>query len=566
MSTLRWKSLERSLRQRVAPYDACRRMRFWQRLAHRLSTPFPLPLWIVRAAGTAVLAKVLLTNGDFVREHADYFMMLGGLWCLLIAVGRAGIVHNQDQVVSEHSTLWLLPLSANQIFNRLWQRLSAASLWSMLDSLIFYAPFLLSGPVSGRTWLIAVACAALQALVSFELTLLVLALKIETDKIFVPVLFLAGLLVGAVNRPSIESAAVQAVGFLNPGGWGNLLFLNGALRGSTHAGWASGAIVAFSVSLRYSLEKVRQLNHRGAYRNRQLRPIGRKMGNEEPVPSPTNDRVELRRRVLQSTHLRPPTDHPPGLVDRFVTLGLLPHEKLLAEILSPSGRPWGRSVLKLLMWYAVCLVVAMQVQFQSFDELAVALTQHRDRGLFLAFVFFGCLALVAVMLAKVVGLIAWFAWPERITPASNQMFSPHHTFRLLPINYWDTAKVIAIVDSWFCLLLLPLAILFSFTPAFQLVAHQAARPWVILPKCLALLWGGCLVLLSYKLVPDLRKGWRGWRAWLKAGGTTWILYAVAMGLVAAPNFPADLAVGACWLAVVIGWFSYCGARYRQGLS
>lgn len=566
MPNLRWKSLERSLHQRVAPYDACRRMGFWQRLTHRLNTPWIPQLWFLRTVGTAFLAAMVLGNKDLVRQHPESFVMMSGLWCLLISIGRAGIVINQEHVVSRHCALWMLPLSANQIYDRLWRRLRAASLWSMLDSLIFYVPLLLGDTTSAMTWIIALACAVLQALVSFELTMLVLALKIDTDRIFVPVLFLAALLMGAVCQPSLESVAVQVVGFLNPGGWGNLLFLNGALHGNLAAGWALGAIAAFSLSLRYSCDKVRTLNHQGAYRSHQPRAIGWKLGNEEPVPSPTNDREELRRRVLQSAHLRPPTSHLPSLVDRFVTLGLLPEEKRLAEVLCPAGQRWGRKVFNLLLWYTLCLVVAMQIPSRSFVELAMALTEHHDRKLFLIFVFFGCLALVAVMLAKVVGLVAWFSLPERTAPASNQMFGPHHTFRLLPINYWDTAKVIAIVNSWSCLLLLPMVVLFSLTPAFQLVAHQAPRPWVILPKCLALLWGSCFVLLSYQLILDLRKGCRGWRAWLKAGGMLLIFYVVVMALALAPNLLGDLAAVAGWLAVSVGWFCYCGARYRKGLS
>lgn len=111
-----------------------------------------------------------------------------------------------------------------------------------------------------------------------------------------------------------------------------------------------------------------------------------------------------------------------------------------------------------------------------------------------------------MMLATGLRLFLWFEWPERRPGPQIQCGPTCRSFCLLPTNYWEVAKVIAKTNAVLALLLVPLAVLLSFSPAFHLLLNST-RVSPMLPLKSLLLVGCCsLVFPALSLTAGFESG------------------------------------------------------------
>ena len=125
-------------------------------------------------------------------------------------------------------------------------------------------------------------------------------------------------------------------------------------------------------------------------------------------------------------------------------------------------------------------------------------------------------------------------------------------------------KTIAKTDTVLALLLVPLTMLFSFTPIFQMLSvfrwHRSEIN--IMLKLLAAWWAMAVFLPSLALVPFELKYWR---YALTAVLALLMVAAIGVGQLPSPNFITDLALIIMLVVLTVGWLTYAGFRYCRGL-
>jgi len=254
-----------------------------------------------------------------------------------------------------------------------------------------------------------------------------------------------------------------------------------------------------------------------------------------------------------------------GLVERLLARLLTPHERLVAEMLLIE-RPQSSGIFYTLLVYTVLFLVANSfIRFQSADEMLRAAILNFDRTAIAAIV--GCLAcfvLFSVTFLRGLSLFGWHASPEWLAIRSKDTaLNPFFTFRLFPVSHWDVVKVISKVNSALFLILLPVAVIVSQSPIFQLLgAHR--NTLALLPKCLVLLWAATVLVASLKLNP-CTDGLRYWRALIAVIIMGSVFSGFAGAFMMSPNLVADIVLIILLVMLTLAWVTYWGFRYCRGL-
>jgi hypothetical protein len=152
---------------------------------------------------------------------------------------------------------------------------------------------------------------------------------------------------------------------------------------------------------------------------------------------------------------------------------------------------------------------------------------------------------------------------ERMSVSSSQ---PQYLLdlRLYPVSNWQQAKVILKVSTFVTVLLLPIVFMFMVSPFYQLIPVNIRQNTMLNPlKVLILFWcvGPCFGSMTLIFLRDGLKVW--WSL-----GKLLLVVLFFIGLVWAYfYYPArwlSFGLGTALVAASMGWFFYCGARYRAG--
>ncbi len=564
---LRWKKFEKALRSRTSIHDFSRRMSFWQKINHFLNSSPDVPLWLGRILLSLFLAALALLNTDSIVAHPDVWMAGAALWGLLVTVWQASLIRTTAQIDPVYRTLRMLPLPSESIFRYLLGRILSGSVWLFLELLLVYGVLAASSQQHLVHFASAIVCAALQAVCSGILTLLLVAVEFEPERILLPLLILGAVFVIFCGFSQNETLFAATMHLCNPLGWINGMYLEGWVRGNGHAWWGLLPLLALFTTLPFSLKSVRRLNHDGASRVFQPRRSNlRFVGEEEDVPR-VRDEAEERRQIMSGDFLMPRAWNRIGLAERLLARILSPHEQVIAEMFLSGVPRWSRLFFGLIACCVLFLAAGTQIPIWTLDQFAMAIVRFdRTNAVSLA-ACMASVALFAMMCLKTLSLFCWFAWPEWPLRDSRQTVGPtHRTFRLFPVNYWEADKVIAKINSLIFLLLVPLAMISSFTPLCQMVLKSSGHGNILLPKCLALMWSGSLLLSSLNLTPTFEDLLKYWRWCLKICLIFLASCVVGVGWLFSPSLMLDSALGAILILLTVGWFAYCGAQYCTGSS
>jgi len=559
---LRWKAFEKRLRSRVRVYDTRRQRRFWQKVAHFINSAPDAPLWLARIVASLFFGGLAMFNIDSIRAHPDLSMAGIGLWGLLVAVMRAELLWNSPQLVPEFRTLWILPWPADTIFHRLLQRLAVGPLLLFFEFLLVYGVLATSSNQPAVNWAGAVVCAGLQAALSIALSLLLVPLKINSNWMVLCFFVVLFSFEAALLRPQIEVLFAKVLYLCNPMGWMSAIYLEGWVRGNVRAWWGFVPVLAVSASAPFSLKSVRRLHHDGKFRAA-LSPRAAWSPSKEEAPEKPAEPPEQRQRIATSEFLQPFGWDQSGLVERLIARILEQHEKVIAEILASTVPRWSKVFFGLMVWFLVYLVANTQIGLESLEDILIALFAFRPVSLLNLAAFAISLFCFAIMLSQGLALFFWFTSPELTLGPRPGAASPYRAFRLFPVNYWDTAKTIAKVNAMIFMLLLPPAVIFSFTPACQMVLRSADVDRTIMLKCLALVWSCSVMLPTLKMTPSIIDGWRHWRSFLRTVLVVAMLCFLGIALFFSPKLMLDIVLGALLIMFTVGWFVYCGAQYRK---
>ncbi len=496
--TSRWKTFEQSLLPVLKQHDARNRLSFWERLSHRLTTASSVPPWAGRAVVSFFLIVFTTPFSKLIGTHPDLWMALIGVGLMVITLGGITYIYNLAQTDPEYRLLWCLPVSADSISHRLLRRLAWNSVWLILEVFIAYAWVLSPAHPSLSIWACAAGWAGLQAALSFALLLLLTACQPNPKTIeycSLTLLFLTVLMM----IPAFGTLLVNALSFCNPFGCINQLFLNGCLRGHSGLWWNLALPIAVLLTLPFSLKKFRQLQQAGVFYRGITHPLPKQLtaDSEHPI-SPDAQR----QRILSGNLLLHLDWKTGGPVERLLARLLSPEEITVTEVLLAQNKlRWSRLVFDTCIYLVLALILNLLADFASLDDLTYAIVKHRQgTGVaLLALLANGwCLA---AMLPRITSLFLWNRSPEQALLTPSGVPLSFQTLRLLPLNYWEIAKTIARVNTLIALILLPLALLFSYSPLCQMLDHHGRFDLAILPKCVVLGWGGSIALVTFPLTP-----------------------------------------------------------------
>jgi hypothetical protein len=413
-----------------------------------------------------------------------------------------------------------------------------------------------------------------QAAFSLVLTFLMVALKMKVDWMLFPLSCFSWLFPLCCSRPGIEAFVAKIFCFLNPMGWLNGLFLEGCLRANWQAWWLLVPVLVVFASLPYSLPRLRRLHLDGTFRKVQPRhnSMNIVIGGKEKVICEREPAADQRRRIENGDFLRPLLRDRSGLIERLIARALGPKEKAVLEMLHATSAPrWSRQLGYFLLWFALFMAANTQIHFESLDDIAMAIAVLQKAVLPSVAVLLASGVFFAMMLAQGAYMLCWGQPPESLAFTTLAGLTSSRTFRLFPVNYWDAAKVTVKVNTMVLLLLAPAAIALVFTPACQLVLHNARQPFAVIPKCLVLLWGCGVFLSSLRLTPSGYDGLKYWKSWLETLAEFLVLLFLGVvfadpKLLAGSGFLLNCFLGAVFLLGVMGVFLFRGVRYRKAFG
>ena len=565
----RWRSFERRMGARVKPYDARRAMNFWRKVGHYLSTPFPLPLWLLRTLVSLCLAGVMLSNAGSVAQYPECWMAGLG-WCGLVGAFPWTMVSPTGSIsagvaatVYPPRGLWILPLSADAIFRHFCRRRGFGAVWGVLEFLLLYGLVAGGAGHTASAWAGAVAGAVMQGFLWVGLGFVILAARLNRNSMVIGVGLCAyvSCAVMACATPELGCLVGRGCNLLNPMGWVSTVYLEGCLRGQGQAWWFLAPVLLVLGAARLSLPLVRRRHHQEAFRE-----VSPAQGHPlflaaDEARCRAEEKTASGQSLADDGFARPVPWQRLGWIERWLPRLLSERESLVAECLSAHQHRLSAAFTRLILYLGFYWVANQYIQYGSFQESAEALHARPARFLIpcLASLIFG-----ALTLAKVFTLFCWAEWPERVRRTEATSWPDYRSFRLLPMSHWEAAKVIAKVNTSVALLLVAPATLFALSPACRLVLKLTSLPAAMPLKPIFLCWASFLVLPTFNLLPPYQASLK---FWLSAGRTTLVMFAfIGLGLLflAMPGSWLEGVVAAVIGAGAVGWLAYCGHRYQAG--
>jgi hypothetical protein len=557
---IRWKEFEKSMGAKVRRYDACLRMGFWQRVDHFLNSSPAVPLWLPRTFVSAFFSVTVLFNIKSILAHPDFTMAVLALWILLALISHAGLIWATAHADPEYCALWIFPMAGNRIFWRLLYRLVAGSQWLMLEILLIYGVFAAGLHSTPVLWAAAILYGLLQISFAIGLAVLLVVSRVNTDWLFIAAPTLLLLLLTA-RSPEAERFFSQVLYFGNPLGWVNAIYLDLLLRENFRLLWLLVPVIGVLSTTPFSLRALRKLHLQGAFRTLPARRGGLFIKLEDSAGAERESVARQRHRILNDESLRRLRWMDFGFLERLIAGILRARERVIAELLFVTEPRWTKIFVGLIIYFFLYLCANNAVRSESLEDLLMAMLKDGRHHMVVLISFIASFVLFAMMLLKLVGLFFRFAPPESTLGSKRNQISPFRTFRLYPVNYWETAKVRVKIHSVLCLVLLPLASLFSLTALYQLFLRQAAHPTAILLKFLVLFWGSAFFVFPLRVTPP---GLRFWRSILRTTLASGALLVLGLLFLMSITVGLDLALGACFFVGGGASFLYAGALYQKG--
>lgn len=554
---LRWKAFEQRLDQRVKCYDARLRMSFWQRVQLGHSVFFHVG-W-ARLLPTAFLAAIALFNPRAIVSHPVGWVVSIGFWGLLVTIARAGSLWGAARLDSEYRLAWMLPLSAERIYDRLLVRVVWGGMFLFLDFLIIYGALASGLEHPTVAWAGALTCAALQAGFSLALTFLLVAMRINTAWLIMPLiaLFFFSCLgfPWFLNTP-LGWLFLQGLQTCNPLAWVNSLYWNGWIQGCTGAFWALLPVLLTFGVVPYSLRAVRRLHHQGAFRQIHAQRAGLFLTTEVEAAGAPVDLAAERRKILAGDFDQPVPLTEQGFVERLVARFLSPRERTLLEPVSMRPRLWSTALGDCLVYLVLFLVTMALVDSGAFKSFLKTFLSWDERWFLINVMLRASLVFGAALVIK--SFLLWALGPMTLGLVTSRP-------PFLPVNRWQTAAASAKAITVLVLLMVPSMLFLAMSPFWQACCvHKPSM--VSLPLKLLLLASALpLAFSSVACGGFYSNGWKHWLSYVKATLAFGLAYGLAIANLVSPQWWTDVLWAGAFILNVLVWFLYCGVRYRKGL-
>lgn len=563
---MRWKAFEKSLGARLRPFDASRRLTFWRKFDHFVDSVPDAPLWLLRTVASVIPLGAVVLGCNTMALHAATWMAGLGLWVLIVAIFSADFASNPAQAPADN-VLWVLPLSAERIHRCLLGRFFRGSSWVGFECLLVFGTLAAVSHASARAWLAAPLCAAMATAIYLAGTPWLAGSRIRPLWVFIG---LEAAIVSFTLLAASEShghAVPDIFCLANPFAWANAIFLQSCVRGHIQFGWLMVPTLALLSAAPWTLRSLRRIHLKGFKQPARARdPREMYFWKNEPAPLKASP-SDARREILRGGFLQPEWEIS-GLVERLLARFLSKRDRAVADALFSDGPRQSRFFLWLLVWMAL-YVAAGSLKTPSLETFGEAYPAGGYR--WVPYWIIG--TAICAMLAATSGLMLMM-WPclatfevERSNVAPPRALSPYHAFRMLSASYWETVRVVAGVASLLGLLLVPLAVIFSRSSAWQRFADFVGCPRSAAIKCLLLVWSATLVLASFRLLSfgaHLRLKY--WRSILKTAVAVTGIGCLGVALGQSPTWMQAWLSGTLLVIATLGWLAYCGKRYRAGLA
>lgn len=463
------RSLQKRIRQRIRK-EQRRRTKVWRsilRFAKRLRQ---------FGAGCFLIVILTLVAARFltVADKTEVVLVFATLFTVLAVMGRTRGLQSEFRYSDEVLRSSLLPVSDSYVFRRIWRRSLLSSGFTLYLLFALYASLACFGQFDRVVWLQIAAAAIAQWLAVLSLSTCCLAywpsrrvdLRLSLPFVVLLAAFLFSADFVAANVQSVAAWILLAI----PTGWPAGAF-HSVIADSPIPTWGfvMGA-VALLLPLPFAYRRlkrsycVREFEFHGVYGTGAVLDWHAAKRSPQPTGQPTPSRARPSSSGSSRGPKRPPRPFVPrpterdwtvrsvldlmwtglpwqqsGWIERVVARCLTPRERSIAEILTGGSwscplhwtRSWRRS--------AVLLFISLVA------ILALPLSQDWT---WIVFLLIGGCALAG---APVFGG-DWPRLPLETSDVSN-------TYRILPISYRETSRVILTVNGLRCLAWLPLAVL-----------------------------------------------------------------------------------------------------------
>ena len=566
---LRWKAFERSVWKRVGKYDARRSMSFWQKVGHYLSSVIVLTpnFWFPRSLFTIFLVLIAAFNRDSIAQYPDLWMAGMGLWGLLLVFGLAGFVWDIATLYPEYRSLWILPLSSTRIFQRFRRKLLFGSSWIAVEFLVVYGLLAAQANHPAPAMAGAMAGAALQWLFFIALTFSMIALRLNPAGFQGAAMMLSFVFCFVSLSAKLGPVFAKALCIYNPMGWISAIYVGVFFRGTAAVWWGLAPVLLVFAALPFSSLAIKRLHEKRAFLNhKRVAGFSLFFRDEEAIFDST-ERVDAIAQIRSGEFARSASWSELGFIERLLEKLLSPPELRVAEALSAHLHGWGPHYRRMVIYFGLFLVSISFVDM-NFDQAIEGALASPTSGkpamgqalapLFASIVIFGFWG------AKVFLLFGWPGSLEFVKKSNTRSVQSFQSFRLLPVNHWDTAKVIIKANTVLILLLLPLAAILCLSIGPGFTSGQLKIPPTLPFKALLAWWAFSLIVQSTKLTPQFLFTLKHL---VSCGKVLVVFYAflvMGIGLLFSPNLWLDCILGVAFPLSTFGWFVYCGKRYCAG--
>lgn len=550
---LRCRPFERAMWERVKQHDPRRRMSFWQKVVYILNSKTAPPFWIFRILGAIILGWMLFNTHETMQHDVPWTLTVAAVIGLGIIYAHVNFIALTAELQTDYRTLWMLPLTVNSIFRRFRKRIILSSLLLLPNCAILYG---LIASVSNRpqlAWSSAAACAVLQWLLCLSLTCLLAATQSKKEVSPIPLIAGLGLLGFAGMSPDWMQYLVKIINIVVPVSWTNSFFYEGILQGNHSANWLLLPICLVLGTLPYSYCRIKQLHNTGVF----LTVPNRRKFNRYTTngmlktETPTTPAFTIWTAVVQWERL--------GIIERCIGRILNAREQVIAEALAASPFDWSNRFWKFLVYLFLFLLTGLFIEQKAPETLVGEIIQNKGR-LFPILAPWGLsLVLIAILMVRLANLLFWFGGLEHRNNESKQ--TDIQTFRLAPINYWQSSKVLAKVQTALLLLLIPAFLAISISTLWQTIVDNTQASTFGPLKGLFLFWGLGMMMITLDWIPNFEFSWTWWKTFARYIAAKLISIFLGFASIIAPQ-PWDWMLTAIFVMTVTAWFFYCGARYQ----
>lgn len=535
--------------QKLAPFDAWNNLPLWRRIFIKLdSCIYAISLPAVRFFFTIFFILIVAINWISISKEPEVALIFAGIWGLMVTFSGGNLLKDQGKD-STIKFLWMLPYSAECIYQKLKRQAIIASTASLIEFLIVYLAVTFS-QVSFTLVMAAVLFAVIQWGITCCLTLAWMRTRINPQSFLIILFFLAFFLpLIGLYQPSVQHHVFVLHNIMNPLGWVNVAFFDGVHK---QHGVALLSLLPALVLLAFlpRLEKaIHRMFHAGDFQN--SIPAS---SFSLFIPKSGNSVFKMCEEGLSPVSLENQ-----GWIERGLSKLLTKREKTVLEFQDIHRYKFSRSYGILWIglichgvigWIATHYLVGF---FPSMDRSRISL-------------FIGCMWGEIVSCAAIIFsalFMGFFIGQTDLVQFQNRILS-FASPRLFPISYWTTAKANIRVQTFLLLLMVIPALLFDLVPGiFSLFLDLPQTPFLAV-KGLVCLWCGSIYMDAFSM--RRRYPSQNLKYWIECAKQTGVL----LSLVILACLTLDKESGFwsfLWGTLMAGetwiWLLYSATRYSK---